>query len=132
MCCSLSLLLNWIWVIKRKCICELAHEFLNNLSLIIWRYYRSATTHFVLCPVFVVFSKHQFRRFNVCNMNNNTKNNILMLENIWQISFLSEFPDIKMLFFGLSFILYVLHLSARNGFLTYTNPCNFVQFIVIC
>ena len=30
------------------------------------------------------------------------------------------FSDIKMLFFGLSFILYVLQLSGRNGFKTNT------------
>ena len=72
-------------------------------------------------------------------MNNNPKNNILMSENIRQkrptileyfdayiyhliqysriVSlFCLIFSDMKMLFFGLSFILYVLQLSGKNGF----------------
>ena len=75
-------------------------------------------------------------------MNDNSKNNILLLENIrqtrlkileyfdayichhyqsvdmhWNISlFCLIFSNNKMLFFELSFILYMLQLSGRNGF----------------
>ena len=50
-------------------------------------------------------------------MNNNPKNNILISENIRQKSlFCLIFSDIKVLFSGLLFTLYVLQLSGRNGF----------------
>ena len=51
------------------------------------------------------------------NMNDNPKNNILMSENIRQKRLTNLiFSDSKMLFFGISFILYVLQLSGRNSF----------------
>ena len=53
----------------------------------------------MLCPVLAIFSKHEFRRFNVYNMNANPNNNISMSENIRQM-----LSNIKMLFFRLSFI----------------------------
>ena len=50
-------------------------------------------------------------------MSNNPKNNILISENIRQKSFFCLiFSDIKVLFSGLLFTLYVLQLSGRNGF----------------
>ena len=50
-------------------------------------------------------------------MNDNPKNNILMSENIRQKRLTNLiFSDSKMLFFGISFILYVLQLSGRNSF----------------
>ena len=64
-------------------------------------------------------------------MNDNPKNNILVSENIRQNTnnsgifqciylivslFCLIFCNFKMLFFGLSFILYILQLSGRNGF----------------
>ena len=51
------------------------------------------------------------------NMTDNPKNNILISENIRQKRLtILAISDIKMLFFGLLFILYVVQSSGRNGF----------------
>ena len=50
-------------------------------------------------------------------MNDNPKNNILISENIRQKRLtILAISDIKMLFFGLLFILYVVQSSGRNGY----------------